>query len=260
LKLGALLAATHLITGSIGKASAREFLFNVQMLNAETGEIEKSVSKSYLTLPLLFDDARNVVASLLLPVRVIPSQYTVMTPESQKSFYFFPVQYGWIYNNGFTVLDLHEIGSGIVVTFGRPLGFQLECTVGYPVVLHVDAIPVSAEDLQLPVTMEGSLGISWLFELGGKFQIQTVAGAHFTEFLTSPRVGVVLPISGSSWVFLDIGPFAEASCIYRFSLDGYVKAGIKAAYFPHVFPGMAGSWGSSGLAILPSVCFGFGRN
>ena len=257
LRLGEMLSASRIVTGSIGKLGAKSYLLNAQLLNAETGEIEKAISKRYLSMALLVDDSRDVVASLLVPAKVVPPDYIVMTPESQRSFYFFPLQYSYFRNAGADAWIVGSVGSGFWITAGKPLGFLAGCYLGYPLSISIAGQEASASDLQLPLVMEAAAGASYSLGFGKRLAVQVAAGAQFSEFLTIPKGGASVP--GYSSTFLDIGPFAEASLWYRHSLAGYVKAGVKATYFPHIWERFSGGSGF-GFSIQPSISLGFGRN
>ena len=257
LKLGALLSTSRIVTGSIGKLGARDFLLNAQMLDSQTGEIVKSTSHTYPSLALLLADARNVVASLLLPVKAVPTDYIVMTPDSQKMFFFVPAGYTMLRNEDSGTLAVDGFTTGFWVTVGRPWSFVAGGGFSIPLAVSNRGQTIAPADLQLPMVMEGSLGAGYLADLGGHFLIQAVAGAHFAEFLSMTKSGTYL---SNNTVFLDVGPFAEASLWYRLGLSTYVRAGIKASYFPHLFWKFAGTAGTNGFAVEPSLCIGFGRN
>jgi hypothetical protein len=257
LKLGALLSASRIVTGSIGKLGSREFILNAQMLDSQTGEIVKSTSRSYLSLALLLSDARNVVASLLLPTKAVPADYIVMTPESQRIFFFVPAGYSALRNEDEGLLSVDGFATGFWVSAGRPWGFVAGGGVSLPLAVSNRGLEIAPSDLQLPMVMEASLGAGYLKDLGRRALLQAVAGAYFAEFLSVTKSGSYL--NGNS-VFLDVGPFAEASLWYRLRLSGYLRAGIKAAYFPHLFWKWAGGTGTSGYMVEPSICLGFGRN
>lgn len=257
LRLGALLSASQLVTGSIGKARARTYLLNIQLLYAETGEIEKSLSRNYPSLALLLDDARDVVASLLLPVKSVPPEYTVMTPETQKTFIFFPAAYGYLQNSNAGTMLIRGLGTGLWSTVGRPLGLMVGGGGIYPLALSVAGVGIPAANLQLPLVMEGGAGLSYMGSIGRRLLVQAVAGARFAEIMLTAKSGTT---ASAVPLFLDIGPSAELSLIYRYSLAGYVKAGVGAVYFPHLFPQYGGPATESGFAIQASIAFGIGRN
>lgn len=253
IRLGSLLSATHIVTGSIGRTGSATWLINIQMLNAQTSEIEKSTSRSYPSLALLLADIRDTVASLLYPNREIPSGYVVITPASQRTFYYFPVRYVFLRNENIEVISLHSVGLGFQYSIGRPWGVLFEMALGYPLSISSDgsAVPVSA--LELPFLMEGAVGALWTRSASSRLLLSGAVGARFAEFLHGQLDNV--------GVFLDIGPFVELSLLRRFKLMNYAKASLGATLYPHVLQiSDAIEPEGSGFAVTLSIAFGFGRN
>jgi len=244
--VGELVAASHIMTGSLGPAGKSEFILNLQLLNAETGEILKSVSRRYHSLALLLSDARNVAASLLLPPREVPEDYTVITASSQKSFFFFPLQYTYLFNEGETLLRTHGLGPSLSVSGGRPWGLMGGGGAALPFSVMVDSQTVAFRDLILPIIFEASLGVYYLADVGKSLLLQTAAGIAFQEFL-----GVEM--------FLDFGGFLSLNALYRLKLDEYINLGTRIIYYPHILP-WSGPKDKNGLALQVGLSYGFGRN
>lgn len=259
LRLGVLVAATHLVTGSIGRAGARGYLMNLQLLAVDTAEIEKSTGRSYPSLALLLADLDNVVASLLLEAREVPAEYVVLTAASQRSFWFFPARAAFLRDGG-DGLALAAVGAGFQAEIGRPWGLVVEASLCRALWIERGGASLSPSELQFPYLIQTGLGARWLGALGGPFLLEAAGGLQFAEFLSMPRSGSTATIQGNA-VFLDVGPWAELSLLWRWKLASYLKASLAASWFPHTIRLIGGLSGSgSGLALTPSIAFGLGRN
>lgn len=257
LRAGQFLSASHIITGSIGPAGKSEFVLNLQLLHTETGEILKTANRRYQSLAMLLSDAKNVVASLLLPVPEIPKDYTVITAASQKNFSFFPLQYGYLQNNGETILRVHGIGPMLMITTGRPWGLVGGGGAAFPLSVTVDGVSLEIKTLTVPVIFEGFIGLSYIADVGKNLLLQGAFGAAFQEFLTLRSSGPF--IENETGVFMDFGVFLSANGLFRLKLDEYISLGARVICFPHILP-WGGPKGNIGLSAQLALSYGFGRN
>jgi hypothetical protein len=245
-KAGELVAASHIITGSLGPVGKSEFILNLQLLDSETGEILKSAGRRYHSLALLLSDARNVAASLLLPAPEVPKDYTVVTAWSQKSFFFFPLQYTQLFNEGELSVKAHGLGPSLSVSVGRPWGLMGGGGAAVPFLVVVDGQTVALRDLILPIIFEASLGGYYMVDVGKSLLLQPAAGIAFQEFLGAE-------------MFLDFGGFLSLNLLFRLKLDEYINLGTRITYFPHLLP-WSGPKDKNGWALQVGLSYGFGRN
>ena len=165
----------------------------------------------------------------------MPAGYVVITPSSQRTFYFFPFRYVFLRDTNTQTLSVHSAG------------------LGYPVSIDMDGTSIPASSLQLPLLMEGSAGVLWSRATTGRLLFSGAAGLRFGEFLHGQL--------NNEGVFIDIGAFIDLSLAYRHGLTRYGRASLGATLYPHLIQvNEAITPEGSGFSIDFCLAMGFGRN